>query len=69
MTKYPKGARWYVIADGKVTGMIKTQNQKGIKELFFDEHAALNWAEEYYARLKENGWRDSPEDIAPSSVA
>ena len=40
-----------------------------IKELFFDEHAALNWAEEYYARLNENGWRDSPEDIAPSSVA
>ena len=43
-----------------------------IKEVFFDEAAALSWAEEYYARLKEHGWRDSPredEDLAPPSVA
>jgi hypothetical protein len=40
-----------------------------LKELFFDEPTALAWADEYYARLKEHGWRDSPADIAPSSVA
>jgi hypothetical protein len=40
-----------------------------IKEVFFDERDALGWAAEYNARLKEHGWRDSPEDLAPSSVA
>ena len=40
-----------------------------IKELFMDERGALSWAEEYSARLRQHGWRDRPEDIAPSSVA
>jgi hypothetical protein len=33
-----------------------------IKEVFTDEWIAVNWAREYGDRLKEHGWRDSPED-------
>jgi hypothetical protein len=40
-----------------------------IKEMFMDERAALNWAEEYSARLRQHGWRDSPENCAPFFVA
>jgi hypothetical protein len=40
-----------------------------IKELFMDERSALNWADEYSARLREHGWRDSPDDRSSSSVA
>lgn len=36
MIKYPKGARWYVIANGECTELLKTKTPKGIKELFFD---------------------------------
>ncbi len=31
-----------------------------LTELFQEEWLALNWARAYAARLKEQGWRDSP---------
>jgi len=31
-----------------------------LTELFQEEWLALNWAREYAARLKQQGWRDSP---------
>lgn len=40
-----------------------------IKELFTEEWVALKWAEAYGGRLKEHGWRDSPQDCSPSSAA
>jgi hypothetical protein len=40
-----------------------------LKELFADEQGAMGWAQEYRTRLKEHGWRDSPEDCSPSSAA
>ena len=40
-----------------------------IRELFVEERAALAWAQEYETRLKQHGWRDSPQDCSPSSVA
>ena len=40
-----------------------------IKEVFGEEWLALNWAREYGDRLKQHGWRDSPEDCTPSSAA
>lgn len=36
MRKFPKGARWFTIHDGSVSQLLKTNNEKGIKELFFD---------------------------------
>lgn len=35
MTRYPKGARWYSIALGEVSAMIKTQDNMEIRQLFF----------------------------------
>jgi hypothetical protein len=40
-----------------------------IKEIFVEEWAALGWANAYGDRLKQHGWRDSPEDYTPSSAA
>jgi len=40
-----------------------------LRETFFEEPAALSWAWAYAARLRNQGWRDSPEDCSPSSAA
>jgi hypothetical protein len=40
-----------------------------LKELFPTESAAEAWAGEYRARLKQQGWRDSPDQRSPSSAA
>ena len=40
-----------------------------IKELFTDEWGALGWATAYADRLKQQGWRENPEDYTPSSAA
>ena len=40
-----------------------------LRESFANETGALDWATEYASRLKEHGWRDSPEDCSPSSAA
>ena len=40
-----------------------------IKEVFVEEGAALSWAYAYGDRLKQHGWRNSPEDYSPSSAA
>ena len=32
-----------------------------LTELFQEEWLALNWAQAYCARLKQQGWQDSPE--------
>jgi len=40
-----------------------------LKELFAEESSAVEWAREYGARLRRQGWRDSPEDCSPSSAA
>jgi hypothetical protein len=40
-----------------------------IKEVFMEERSALAWAAAYEARLKQHGWRDSPEARSPSSAA
>ena len=38
-----------------------------IREVFTDDSAALSWATAYGDRLRQHGWRESPE--APSSAA
>jgi hypothetical protein len=40
-----------------------------LRELFPEESAALAWAQEYSGRLRQHGWRDSPEQRSPSSAA
>jgi hypothetical protein len=40
-----------------------------LKERFAQETAAVEWAREYGSRLRQQGWRDSPEDFSPSSAA
>jgi len=40
-----------------------------LKELFPTESAALEWADEYRGRLKQQGWHDSPDQRSPSSAA
>jgi hypothetical protein len=40
-----------------------------LKELFPTESAAVGWADEYRARLKQQGWDDSPERRSPWSAA
>lgn len=35
-----------------------------LTERFPSQQAALEWAHEYGARLKEHGWRDSADDAA-----
>jgi hypothetical protein len=40
-----------------------------LKELFPTESAALEWANEYRGRLKQQGWHDSPDQRSPSSAA
>ena len=40
-----------------------------LKETFPSEPAAMQWAEEYRARLRKQGWHDSPEESSPSSAA
>jgi hypothetical protein len=40
-----------------------------IKELFTEEGVALTWAQAYGERLRQHGWRDSPQDCSPSSAA
>ena len=40
-----------------------------LKELFPTESAALEWADEYRERLKQQGWHDSPDQRSPSSAA
>ena len=40
-----------------------------LRELFPEESGALAWAQEYAGRLKQHGWRDSPEQSSPSSAA
>jgi hypothetical protein len=40
-----------------------------LRERFAHESGALDWAREYADRLKQHGWRDSPEDYSPSSAA
>jgi hypothetical protein len=40
-----------------------------LKEVFAEEAAAMEWAREYGTRLRQQGWRDSPEDCSPSSAA
>ena len=55
MILYPKGARWYVIANGEVTHLIKTQNTKGIKELFFDSPMRFAKFSPKYVVVKPRG--------------
>lgn len=40
-----------------------------LAECFATERGALDWVEEYGARLREQGWTDRPEDCSPSSAA
>jgi hypothetical protein len=40
-----------------------------ITERFTDEYVALKWAAAYGDRLKEHGWRESPQERSPSSAA
>jgi hypothetical protein len=40
-----------------------------MREVFATVEAALDWAEEYAARLKSHGWRECPEDCSPFSAA
>ena len=40
-----------------------------IVETFPDEWNALRWADAYGDRLRQHGWRHTPEDCSPSSAA
>jgi hypothetical protein len=40
-----------------------------LKEVFDDESLALSWANAYGDRLRQHGWRESPQDCSPSSAA
>jgi hypothetical protein len=40
-----------------------------LKELFATEPAAVEWADEYRERLKQQGWDDSPGQRSPWSAA
>lgn len=77
MTKYPKGARWYVIVNGECSHLIKTQNAKGIKELFFDSPARNQSFSPKYVVVKPRGkntwwlfmrhWNETPRLVRTST--
>jgi hypothetical protein len=52
---YPEGARWYLVVNGEVSSMIKSQNRKGIKELFFDSPARHERFNPKYVVVKPRG--------------
>jgi hypothetical protein len=40
-----------------------------LKERFAEEHVALTWASAYAHRLKQQGWREHPDDVPPPVTA
>lgn len=56
-------------AASPVTVQVLQDRDVVLSESFFTEAIALAWAAAYAQRLKEQGWRDSPQDCSPSSAA
>ena len=57
------------VGQGMVEVHVLQERDLVLKELFATESAAVSWADEYRARLKQQGWGDSPERRSPWSAA
>jgi hypothetical protein len=57
------------VGPGMVEVRVLQERDLVLKELFVTESAAVDWADEYRDRLKQQGWNDSPDRRSPSSAA
>jgi hypothetical protein len=57
------------LGPGAVEVQVLQERDLVLKEVFPTESAAVGWADEYCARLKQQGWHDSPEQRSPWSAA
>jgi hypothetical protein len=55
VSKFPKGARWFSIADGDVRGPIKSTHPKSLRELFYDNPHRNSTASHRYVVVQARG--------------